>query len=90
MKIDFYTKLILTIIAICLVHLSIESFSFTKSAQAEDVVNVRIIGTIQPIDVNLSAIVGRELVESKLGMTIGVSGKGDYIIPINWGTISIE
>ena len=59
MKIDFYTKLILTIIAICLVHLSIESFSFTKSAQAEDVVNVRIIGTLQPIDVNLSAIVGR-------------------------------
>ena len=44
----------------------------------------------QAIDVNLSQVVGRNLVESKSGMFIGVSSTSNTVIPINWGEVSIK
>lgn len=42
------------------------------------------------VDINLSEIVGRSLVESKKGMYIGVSSAEGRIIPtLHWGEVSI-
>ena len=41
------------------------------------------------VDVNLSEVVGRQLVESERGMYIGVNSVENTVIPINWGEVSI-
>ncbi len=41
------------------------------------------------VDVNLSQVVGHDLVESKNGMYIGVNSTQNTVIPINWGEVSI-
>jgi hypothetical protein len=41
------------------------------------------------MDVNIHSVVGRQLVESKKGMHIGVSSTGDTIIPVHWGEITV-
>ena len=41
------------------------------------------------MDVKLHSVVGRQLVESKKGMYIGVSSTGDAIIPVHWGEITV-
>lgn len=61
----------------------------TVNAQGPSVTDVRIVGSYSPVDVNLHSVVGRQLVESKKGMFVGVSSTGDTIIPIHWGEISI-
>lgn len=43
----------------------------------------------ETVNVNLSAVVGRDLVESKRGMYIGVSSADNKVIPIHWGEVSI-
>jgi hypothetical protein len=43
-----------------------------------------------PVDVNLSAIVGRQLVESQSGMYIGVSSISNTVIPIHWGEMTVD
>ena len=42
------------------------------------------------VDVNLSEIVGRQLVESTRGMYIGVNSVSNTIIPIHWGEMSVD
>jgi hypothetical protein len=43
-----------------------------------------------PVDVNLSAIVGRQLVESQSGMYIGINSVSNTVIPIHWGEITVD
>ena len=42
------------------------------------------------VDVNLSEIVGRQLVESASGMSIGVASVSNTVIPIHWGEMSVD
>ena len=44
MKIDLYTKIVLTIIALCLVVMVIKDVPFVQTATAEDIVSVQIRG----------------------------------------------
>ena len=42
------------------------------------------------VDVNLAAVTGRDLVESRQGMYIGVLGAENQVIPVHWGEVSIR
>ena len=43
MKIDLYTKIVLTVIAVCLIALVIRGTNFIKTVEAENVVPVRLV-----------------------------------------------
>lgn len=44
MKIDLYTKIVLTVIAVCLIALVVRGGNFIGTANARDTVDVRIVG----------------------------------------------
>jgi hypothetical protein len=48
------------------------------------------VASAAPLDVNISHLVGRPLVESAHGMYIGVSGLSNNIIPIHWGEMTVD
>ena len=60
------------------------------SVDVDNTVDVDVQNVTPTIDVNLSEIVGRQLVESVNGMFIGVTSTSNTLVPINWGEISIE
>jgi len=61
----------------------------TVKAESQRVLDVNIVSSHQPLDINLHSVVGRDLVESKAGMSIGVSGADNTIIPIHWGEMTV-
>lgn len=56
---------------------------------AETPLDVNVSGSDRPLDINLRSIVGRDLVESQSGMTIGVAGEKNTIVPIHWGEVTV-
>lgn len=60
----------------------------TSRVQIDGTVDVKVVETDEPLDINLHSIVGRQLIESKTGMTIGVARR-NTLIPIHWGEVTI-
>ena len=90
MKVDRYTKLVLTVIAICLVHMQIRSHLSPSPAQAADTIDVRIVDAYVPLDFNLASVAGYPLVKSRTGMVIGMRGADLSIVPVHWGEVSVS
>ena len=44
MRIDLYTKIVLTVIAVALVALAVQPYTMPKAADAQEIVDVRIRG----------------------------------------------
>ncbi|MFV0538864.1 MAG: hypothetical protein ACK5M3_16095 [Dysgonomonas sp.] len=69
MKTDFYTKTVLTVIAIFLGIIAFRNVDFITPAQAQksalsprkDVIDVNIVSTSSPVDVNLTKYAGTKL-----------------------------
>ena len=88
MKVDAYTKVVLTIIAACLVLLVFKPIVLPAQSRADDVVSVRIVGTAQPVAIDLSAVAGEKIARSAYGSSIGFSRGDGKMSPIHWGSIS--
>jgi len=88
MRIDAYTKVVLTVIAVCLVALVLKPLVLPTPSRADDVMSVRIVGTAEPLATNLAAVAGEELVLSQYGSSIGFSRGEGKMSRIHWGSIT--
>jgi hypothetical protein len=62
----------------------------TNIAGSDVTLNTNIESSEAVIDANLHSVVGTELVQSSLGMEIGVTSAKNTIIPVHWGEISVR
>ncbi len=89
MKVDRFTKIVLTIIAICLVYQQIQPHIFPRPALAADTLDVRIVDAYVPLDTNLASVGGHTILRSGGGKNFGVRGADQSIVPIHWGEVSV-
>jgi hypothetical protein len=89
MKVDRYTKIVLTIIAICLVYQQVQPHILPRAALAADTMDVRIVDSYVPLDTNLASVGGHTILRSGRGKHFGVRGADQSIVPIHWGEVSV-